>query len=365
LKLNPQVDLLNFERAMLHANKLSLVGLGLTAPNPIVGAVILDSAGNVVATGFHAIGDHAEIVALKSAQQSGKTDFSDCTMVVTLEPCNNFGKTPPCSEALIKAGFKTVVYGVSDPNKSAAGGAEKLIAAGINVLSGIQQEYVAFTNRFWLNKVKQGRPWIVSKIAMTLDGKIAAQDRSSKWITSEQARQDVAQLRNYSDAIVTSTATVLADNPELTPRFVNEVNPTGRSKNPIRVVIGKREIPAEFKIHNHLAKTEFIKSNSFDELLSLAKSYGWNQILVESGSRFNTALFESGLIDELVIYVAPALLGSGFNFIEDLGIYTLSDRRELSFGEIKRIGPDLRVQLFTSSNYSSIFEKPSVQRGSR
>jgi diaminohydroxyphosphoribosylaminopyrimidine deaminase/5-amino-6-(5-phosphoribosylamino)uracil reductase len=333
------------QRAMRRANKLSEAGLGLTAPNPIVGAVILDADGQEIASGFHSGGDHAEVVAIKAAKSRGFTDFSEFTMAVTLEPCNHHGKTGPCSEAIINAGFKSVAFAVSDPNPVAHGGAATLRKAGIDVVDAIEEEAVAFTNRAWLKKMKSGKPWFVTKIAATLDGKIAASDETSQWITSDDARRDVAILRNQSDAIVTTTATALADNPDLTPRFEDGINPSGRIKNPVRIVMGKRAVPTEFALHNDRAETQFIDSHDFDQLLEMAQRSGWNQVMIEAGSTFNSALIRAGLIDEIVLYQAPSLLGAGRNFVSDLGINTLNDRISYSYGEIIKVGSDLRIQL--------------------
>jgi diaminohydroxyphosphoribosylaminopyrimidine deaminase/5-amino-6-(5-phosphoribosylamino)uracil reductase len=356
LKQKIDTSAINLDRLMLRANELSKKGLGLTAPNPIVGALIVDSAGNEIASGFHSGGDHAEIVALNTAIRSGKTDFSDCAIVITLEPCNHFGKTPPCSDAIIKAGFAAVVFAADDPHEIATGGAEKISSAGINVVSGVQKELVAATNRAWLSKVEKNRPWFISKIAATLDGKITAQNGESKWITSAESRADVAVLRNQSDAILTGTGTALADDPQLTPRFIDAENPLGRSSNPERIVIGNTSIPNHYKLHDATALTHFLKTHDFAAVLELANKKGWNQILVEAGSRLNSALLQAGLVDEIQLYFAPALLGSGTNFISDLGITKLADRMELSFGEIERVGPDLKLQIFTGSHlWPSVF----------
>ncbi|MEN9542953.1 MAG: hypothetical protein RL239_606 [Actinomycetota bacterium] len=356
MKQKIDTSAINLDRLMLRANELSKKGLGLTAPNPIVGALIVDSAGNEIASGFHSGGDHAEIVALNTAIRSGKTDFSDCAIVITLEPCNHFGKTPPCSDAIIKAGFAAVVFAADDPHEIATGGAEKISSAGINVVSGVQKELVAATNRAWLSKVEKNRPWFISKIAATLDGKITAQNGESKWITSAESRADVAVLRNQSDAILTGTGTALADDPQLTPRFIDAENPLGRSSNPERIVIGNTSIPNHYKLHDATALTHFLKTHDFAAVLELANKKGWNQILVEAGSRLNSALLQAGLVDEIQLYFAPALLGSGTNFISDLGITKLADRMELSFGEIERVGPDLKLQIFTGSHlWPSVF----------
>ena len=351
-----------FERAMLRANQLSINGLGSTAPNPIVGAVILNDAGAELASGFHAGREHAEIVAINQALQNGLTDFSEFTLVVTLEPCNHHGKTPPCTDAIIRAGFKRVIFAVSDPNKIAAGGAAKLRAANIEVVSGVQNAVVSYTNRAWLHKVKNSRPWIVSKIAATIDGKIAASDATSKWITSQESRADVAKLRFQSDAILTTTATVLADDAHLIPRGIFQQENTKNRANPVRLVMGKRTLPVDAKVLDDAAETALLKTHEFSELIDLARTRGWNQVLVEAGAQFNSELLQAELIDELVIYLAPTLLGSGKNLIGDLGISTLADRKDFSFGKVDRVGMDLRIQLLTKdSEYLSSFESDQIR----
>jgi diaminohydroxyphosphoribosylaminopyrimidine deaminase/5-amino-6-(5-phosphoribosylamino)uracil reductase len=194
------------------------------------------------------------------------------------------------------------------------------------------------------------KPWILSKIAATVDGKIAAADGTSKWITSEESRRDVALLRNQADAIVTTTATVLADNPDLTPRFGDEVNPSGRKKNPIRIVMGERSTPAQFNINNAKAETRYIRSRDIDQIISMAQEFGWNQLLIEAGSSFNSALIRAGLIDEILLYQAPSLLGAGTSFISDLGVNSLENRISFTYGEIARTGEDIKIQLLASSS---------------
>ena len=351
------------QRAMLRANSLAAQGLGLTAPNPIVGAVILDSNGNEISSGFHVGGDHAEVVAIKNAHAAGFKDLSQSTLVVTLEPCNHQGKTGPCSDAIINAGLKSVVYAVSDPNSIAQGGAAKLRYAGIEALDGIETEAVALTNRAWLKKIKTGSPWIIAKIAATLDGKIAASDGTSQWITCEESRRDVAKLRNESDAIVTTTATVLADNPDLTPRFDSGINPSGRVKNPVRIVMGERSIPVDYKVNNKSAETRFIQSRDLSALLDMARSSGWNQLMIEAGAEFNSALIRAGLIDEIVLYQAPSVVGLGKSFLSNLGITTLKERITFAYGDINRVGSDLRIQLFSNPSLVNLLTVNRFQAG--
>jgi diaminohydroxyphosphoribosylaminopyrimidine deaminase/5-amino-6-(5-phosphoribosylamino)uracil reductase len=319
---------------MRRANEISKLGLGKSAPNPIVGAVIIGDDGQIIGEGFHHSQDggaHAEVVALDKAG----VNAIGATLFVTLEPCNHQGKTPPCSEAIMAAGIKRVIYAVADPNPTAQGATEKLRSAGIKVEQGVLAKEVSFTNRAWLSKIKSGRPYITIKVASTLDGRIAAADGSSKWITHENSRADSAILRSYCDAIITGTGTVIADDPSLT---VREVDREGFEFKPIRVVIGERLIPAGAKILDLNAETLEIKSHDLNQLLELAGRREWNQILVEAGPKLTTAFLKAGLFDEIYLYQAPTLLGGSYNFTEDLGIKNLSQRLDLELLSAELLG---------------------------
>ena len=242
-------QVLSADAAMARAIECARAGLGKTFPNPIVGAVITSSTGEFISEGFHQGADHAEVVAINAA----KSIPAGAIIYVTLEPCNHQGKTPPCTQAIIDAGIKKVVYAVTDPNPIAAGGGEHLRASGIEVEHGLSESEAAFDNRAWLTKTAKGRPRITWKIASTMDGKVAAADATSKWITSELARADVAVLRSQSDAIVTSTATVKADNPLLTSKVA--------VKTPVRIVMCNSESASNAQILNSDAETVLINSS--------------------------------------------------------------------------------------------------------
>ncbi len=326
------------EQLMSRAIELSLQGQGFTYPNPIVGAVIADADGRLISEGVHKGAEHAEVLAIKNA----KSIPTDATLFVTLEPCNHFGKTPPCTDAIIESGIKNVVFAVSDPNPIAAGGAQKLIAAGINVSFGVLAEQAALANRAWLTKFEKGRARFIWKIASTLDGKVAASDGSSKWITSNQSRKDVAGLRAASDAILTSSKTVITDNPTLDSK--------GMGANPYRIVMGKSEVNSNLNIFNDLAKTKVITSRDFTELIDFVKAEGFNQVLVEAGPTFGSALLAAGLIDEIVIYLAPAILGSGLSSIADLGIKSIDEKLQLSLISQEVIDQDLKLTYQVAAN---------------
>ncbi len=319
------------------ANELACLGLGKTGSNPIVGAVVVSPDGAIIGEGFHKSGPHAEVVALEQAGQSAK----GATLFVTLEPCNHQGKTGPCTEAIIKAGIARVVYAVRDPNSLASGGARALEAAGIEVVLNSEVDEIAYSSRAWLHKIKSGRPYFIWKIATTLDGRTAAIDGSSKWITGPESRAEVSQLRAESSAILVGTATALADNPNLIPRDIE----TTRKTNPVRIVMGLREIPSEFNLHNDAAETVFLKSHDFSELLKLCADRDFNLVFVESGSELGTALLKAGLIDELVIFQAASLLGSGLSFIGDLGATNIKEKMDFVIRDVAQFGNDLKITL--------------------
>ena len=325
------------EAAMARAIDSARLGLGKTYPNPIVGAVITSATGELISEGFHQGADHAEVIAINAAQ--AKTVGS--TLYVTLEPCNHHGKTPPCVDAIIKSGIRKVVYAVSDPNPAAAGGAERLRQAGIEVQSGIGEVQARLENRAWLTKVKLGRPRITWKIASTMDGKVAASDGSSKWITGELARADVARMRSQVDALVTSTATVNADDPLMTSK--------GQGRNPVRIVMGETSISSNSQILNGDAETVIINSHNTKELITLANQRGFNQLLIESGPTFGTALLREGLIDEIVLFQAPTILGSGMPSISDFGATKLSERLDFEILDVEILGADLKITLAKSA----------------
>ena len=213
-------------------------------------------------------------------------------------------------QAIIDAGITTVVFAVSDPNEKAAGGAAALRAAGISVAEGVLKDEAAFSNRAWLMKIKKGRPFFTWKVAATLDGKVAAADGTSKWITNEASRADVQVLRRQADAILVGTNTVIADNPHLIPRGSFE----GYEANPIRVICGEQELPADALVFDDAAQTVVVKSKDFDLLVEKLNELGLNHVFVEAGPTLGSAMLDGCLLDELIMYQAPTLLGTGKHF---------------------------------------------------
>ena len=303
---------MDYTVAMQRAIALSEKGLGKTAPNPIVGVVIIDDAGNLIGEGFHDrmnSKDHAEVVAIANATQNGKK-INGATIVVTLEPCNHSGSTGPCTQAIIDAGISTVVFAVNDPNSVASGGADTLRTAGIKVVEGVLKAEAAYANRAWLMKIKKNRPFFTWKVATTLDAKIAATDGTSKWITNETSRADVQVLRRQSDAILVGTNTVITDDPHLIPRGEFP----GYAHNPIRVICGEQDLPKDAQVFDSAAQTVVVKSKDLDLLVAELNKLEINQVFVEAGMTLASAMVDHCLMDELVIYQAPSLLGSGKQF---------------------------------------------------
>ncbi|OBA58981.1 riboflavin biosynthesis protein RibD [Mycobacterium sp. 1100029.7] len=316
---------------------------GGTYPNPPVGAVILDTGGEVVGVGGTepAGGDHAEVLALRRAGSLA----SGGTAVVTLEPCNHHGKTPPCVDALLDAGVRTVVYAVADPNEVAAGGAARLSAAGVEVTAGVLAGDVAGgALREWLHKQRTGSPHVTWKYASSLDGRSAAADGTSQWISSEAARLDLHRRRAAADAIIVGTGTVLADDPALTARL-----PDGSlaDKQPLRVVVGTREIPPEAKVLNDDSRTMVIRTRDPREVLKALSDR--TDVLLEGGPTLAGAFLREGVIDRILTYVAPMLLGGPVTAVHDVGVPTITRALRWRFDGADRIGPDLLLSLVPQS----------------
>jgi diaminohydroxyphosphoribosylaminopyrimidine deaminase/5-amino-6-(5-phosphoribosylamino)uracil reductase len=322
-----------------HAINISKAGLAHTYPNPIVGAVLVDQDNNLISQGVHLGGEHAEVIAINNARDNFKGDLSKATLYVSLEPCNHFGKTPPCTQAIIKSGVKKVFFALTDPNPIAQGGAMALADAGVEVIGGLLSEYAADTNRDWLTKIKLNRPRIILKIAATLDGKIAAADKSSKWITSKESRDDVARLRSQVDAIITSTGTVRADDPELTSK--------GVGKDPAIFVVGKSEISPESKLVKRGADLTFVKSYEVDQLIGELNKRGFNRVMVEAGPSLISSLLKAQVVDEVILYQAPTLLADGTSFVSSLGVTTIDQRLDFEVKDLQILGSDIKTTLYT------------------
>jgi diaminohydroxyphosphoribosylaminopyrimidine deaminase/5-amino-6-(5-phosphoribosylamino)uracil reductase len=321
---------------------------GHRGANPLVGAVVLGPDGEQLITGYHrgAGTPHAEADAIAKAQAKG-LDLAGTTMVVTLEPCNHIGRTGPCTQAIIDAGISRVVYAVDDPHDPAAGGAAKLRTAGLDVRSGLADAEAWKLNREWFNAVEARRPFVTLHIAQTLDSRIAATDGTSQWISSPESLADNHGLRRLIDAILVGTETVLVDNPRLTAR---EPNGEVSQRQPFRAVMGLREVPADAAVRGSDGKFIHLPTRDPSEALQLLFAEGVRHVMVEGGSRILSAFLAAGLVDELIVYLAPTLLGSGTPALTDLGISTLADAQHWNWddaggGAVHALGRDLRLHL--------------------
>ena len=310
--------------------------------NPRVGCGVLDGAGQVVGEGWHAGAGtaHAEVEALSDAGDRARGG----TAVVTLEPCNHTGRTGPCVQALLDAGIIRVVIASADPNPQAAGGAARLRAAGVDVQEGVLAGESARLNRRWLHAVSHGRPFVTWKFAATLDGRSAAADGSSRWITGEQARTDVHRLRAEADAVVVGTGTVLADDPQLTVRDASG-SPIGSGEQPVRVVVGERELPVGARVLDAAAPTAVLRTRDPHAVVADLFRRGVRHAWLEGGPTLAAAFWRAGLVDEVIAYLAPALLGAGPNAVADLGIATMAGTARLQLADVARLGEDLRLTL--------------------
>ena len=338
--------------ALARAVELAGRGDGVALPNPVVGCVLLDPAGRIIGEGFHQVagGPHAEVMALRAAGSRAR----GATAVVTLEPCNHTGRTGPCSIALIQAGVARVVVAVGDPWPAAAGGMETLRAAGVDVvdLSGTSAAQASEeVNRVWLTAVRQRRPFVTLKTGQTVDGRVAAADGTSRWITSAESRADAHRLRSKVDTMMVGIGTVLADDPQLTARNAAGVA-TGRQ--PLRVVVDSAgRTPAGARVLDGVAPTLVASAAAFagadgrvDLFALLAELYrqGQRHVLLEGGPTLAAAMLDADLVDEVLVYQAPLLLGAGLPALAGGAVDTLADAHRLSLREVRQLGPDLRIR---------------------
>jgi diaminohydroxyphosphoribosylaminopyrimidine deaminase/5-amino-6-(5-phosphoribosylamino)uracil reductase len=307
-------------------------------PNPRVGCVLLAPDGAVIAEGRHrgAGTRHAEIDALAQAGDSAR----GATAVVTLEPCNHTGRTGPCSQALIDAGVARVVFAQSDPHALAAGGAERLRDVGIDVDGGVLADDAARLNVAWTHAVTTGRPFVTWKVAATLDGRVAAADGTSRWITGEAARAEVHHWRRRCDAIAVGTGTVAVDDPHLTAR---DSSGALLDPQPLRVVVGTSDLRAGARVTDDAAPSLHVRTRDPLEVLQVLAEREVRHLLIEGGPRLAAAFLAAGAIDQVVWYVAPVLLGAGPSALADLGIATLVDGVRLRDVRVEQVGEDARI----------------------
>ncbi|MFI1737007.1 bifunctional diaminohydroxyphosphoribosylaminopyrimidine deaminase/5-amino-6-(5-phosphoribosylamino)uracil reductase RibD [Streptomyces sioyaensis] len=352
--------------AMRRAIELAARGLGHTSPNPVVGCVVLDSEGRTAGEGWHqrAGGPHAEIHALRAAGERARGG----TALVTLEPCNHTGRTGPCAQALIDAGIARVVYAVADPDPSATGGALTLAAAGVDVEGGLLADEAAAGNEAWLTSVLRRRPFVLWKYAATLDGRVAAADGTSRWITSPESRADVHRLRAAADAVIVGSGTARADDPQLGARIGGLAD--DEISQPLRVVVdsGATAVQAGARVLDGTAPTliavaEDADASHLDGLAPLvrlpraADGRGLHlpallqalydrevrSVLLEGGPTLAGAFLAAQVVDKVVGYLAPVLLGAGPAVLGDAGITTIAQALRLDVTDTERLGPDLRI----------------------
>lgn len=307
--------------------------------NPRVGCVILSPDGDVLAEGWHrgAGTPHAEVDAISTLPPGAARG---ATAIVTLEPCNHTGRTGPCAQALVEAGVARVVYAVDDPGDHSSGGARTLRDAGVHVTRGVLADEVEAFLGDWLFAARHRRPRVTVKWASSLDGRAAAADGSSRWITGPEARADVHLRRAASDAIAVGTGTVLADDPALTAR---DADGELLEEQPIPVVFGRREVPPGATLERH--PHEAIRMAGADLAADLAELQrrGIRSLFIEGGPMLASSFLAAGLADEVLVYLAPALVGGPRTAIDDLGVATIGDALRYDFTDLVRLGDDVLV----------------------
>ncbi|GAA1862714.1 bifunctional diaminohydroxyphosphoribosylaminopyrimidine deaminase/5-amino-6-(5-phosphoribosylamino)uracil reductase RibD [Microbacterium koreense] len=318
---------------------LALALEGPRGVNPQVGAVILSHEGAVLAEGWHrgAGTPHAEVDALSTLAPGAA---QGATAVVTLEPCNHTGRTGPCAEALIAAGIARVVYAVDDPGQESSGGAERLRDAGVDVISGVCATDGAALLHDWLTATNLGRPHVTVKWAQSLDGRAAAADGTSQWITGPEARHDVHRRRSAADAIVIGTGTLLADDPALTAR---DADGALLPHQPRPVIVGHRDVPPTAAVRRHPHPFVRFAGDDLVAMLSALHADGVQRVFVEGGPTLASTFVREGFADEVLAYIAPVLIGGPLTALTDLGVPTIAHQRRLSVIATHTLGDDLLV----------------------
>lgn len=307
--------------------------------NPQVGCVVLNPEGEVIAEGWHRGSGtaHAEIDALSKLSPE---QARGATFVVTLEPCNHTGRTGPCTVALIEAGVGRVVYAAQDPSITASGGGATLREAGIDVIGGVLEDEVEKFLTEWLLSARLQRPHVTVKWAASLDGRAAAADGTSQWITGAEARRRVHEQRAAADAIIVGTGTLLADDPALTARRDSGVL---YEQQPIPVIIGRRTIPQDSRVFEHPLDPMVITHHDVPAALTELYTAGIRSVYVEGGPTLASAFIAAGLADRLYIFIAPTLLGGDKLALSNLGIRTLTDRIDVTIHSVETLGDDLLI----------------------
>lgn len=355
--------MITYEKYMKKCLKLALKGEGHTSPNPLVGCVVLDKNNNEISCGYHKSygAEHAEANALNKLDNEAKGG----TLIVNLEPCSHWGKTPPCADLIIKKGIKKLVIAMKDPNPHVEGnGLEKCRKAGIEVITNVLNKEALELNEVFIKNVIKNEIFVAVKTASTLDGKIATKTGDSKWITSEKSRHEVQKIRNRYDAILTTSSTVIKDNPSMTCRMRN-------GKNPIRIVLD-RELKTNLnsKIYNNTGEMVYIvvnkdikvpktltattnvtviKCQCYNSKLDLQFLFkklfemGIQSILVEAGGKLNGELISLGLADKIYHFIAPKILADkhGRNAFEGQDVREIKNTLDFTIHSIRNLTPDI------------------------
>ncbi|MDO5307529.1 MAG: bifunctional diaminohydroxyphosphoribosylaminopyrimidine deaminase/5-amino-6-(5-phosphoribosylamino)uracil reductase RibD [bacterium] len=329
------------EKYMRMCFKLAQKGLGKVSPNPLVGCVVLDKAGTLVAKGYHHKygSNHAERDALLKLKNN---EAQDGTLFVNLEPCSHYGKTPPCTDLIIEKGIKKVVIAMRDVNPK-VDGISKLKAAGIEVVEHVLEDEAKFLNRIFIKNMTQKMPYVVLKTATTLDGKIATQNGDSKWITSNEAREEVYKMRKQFDCILTTSNTVIADNPTMAHKFKCVLDKDSRVSKCFKIF-------ENGKIYQATSKNTKLKNNHLDlsEVFSNLYNQGVCSIFVECGGILAGSLIAENLVDEIYQFIAPKILNDnrGKSCFSGQNLQTkISDSKEFSVYDVKQIGSDILIKL--------------------
>ena len=337
-----------YEQQMRKCFRLALKGEGKVSPNPLVGCVVLDKAGKEISSGYHHCygSNHAEREALLKLD---KTQTIGGTLIVNLEPCNHYGKTPPCSDLIIEYGIKRVVISNIDPNPKAAGGVKKLQNAGIEVITGVLEEEGALLNRVFFKNIKDSKPYIVSKIATTIDGKIATKTGDSKWITSENSRRLVKRLREKYDAILTTSATVLADNPQMKHSLKIILDRKGKldfskkifEQGQILLMTANSELQTDKKNITVIKVNQINEKLDLTEIIAKAWENNIKSIFIEAGGNLNGEIVRQGLADEIIHFVAPKILNdnTGRSCFDGDDVEFIASSKNFKLIELKQSPP--------------------------
>ena len=329
-------------RFLRRALELAALGGGLTLPNPRVGAVLV-RGGRIIGEGFHrrAGAPHAEVNAVRAAKRAGRA-VEGATLYVTLEPCSTHGRTPPCTGLILREKIARVVYAATDPNPAHAGAAARLLrAAGVAVSSGLLAGEAAGLNRDFNWWIVRHRPWVVAKIALSLDGKITTPPGDDRWLTSSEARRAAHELRWESDAILIGAETARRDNPQLTVRLPDK--PRGKIQ-PLRVVVTRSgQLPRHLHLFtdHHRERTQVFRNRPLADVMTNLGAQNITHVLIEGGSQVLTEAFRAGLVNEVAFFITPALMGTVSRALQELDAEV--KLRDVSY---QRIGPDLLCRGF-------------------